>query len=513
ADYTAIEQLVRDYPYFQTGWLLLTRKSFLQRDPGFEIKLNLAAAHVIDRVKLYGFLHPSSTVALPVLVRDDLNNEKKIPFISTVSDNNELHDLLRSIHDRKQQILGTHEGEKIAKENSSDLYSQLILEDLKSAGSEFSSTKIDSAGSATIDPGIDDSELKVIKELEHEMEEQVAKERNQEFLILNETAGDGEFAPLHEPLNEEEDEIAFVEEPDPEVESISLIEEEFILRDLDQDLKVYELGNISEAEINLQIEPEGSGSEEIAGDHELEGWKEMELLVIEQEEVNRRNELELINSRAGGGAEFSPMYIEEESDEPEAIELNPELESILQMESIPDSTTPEVTVMSEKHLKEETSELRFSEHVPSPGEFLPGKSHSFLDWLQFFKPEKQAGSTNKVEKKEEPKTDLLSEEIKLVEDIGPTGTVMLDELNTIDRIVSTIRHEPLEKTALIVSPAELARKSIEMNDEIVTETLASIYESQGLIDKAIRMYARLSLKFPEKSLFFAARIKELKSKK
>ncbi|MEP7128835.1 MAG: hypothetical protein ABI729_08205, partial [Chitinophagales bacterium] len=456
ADYTAIEQLVRDYPYFQTGWLLLTRKSFLQRDPAFEIKLNLAAAHVVDRVKLYGFLHPSSTVAQPVLVRDDLNNEKKIPDANTVSDNNELDDLLRSIHDRKQKILGTNEGEKSATENSNDLSSQLILEDLKNAGSEFSTTEIDFAEPASIDPGIDASELKVIKEPEHEIAEQEAKERNQEFLRLNEAAGDGEFAPLHELLNEEEDENGFAEEQDPELQSISLIEEEFILRDLDQDLKVYELGNISEAEINLQIEPEGSGSEEMAGDHELEGWKEMELQVLEQEEANRRNELDLINSRAGGGAEFSPMNIEEESEEPEAIELNPELESILQMESIPADITPEVTVMIEAPLKEETSELRFSEHVPSPGEFLPGKSHSFLDWLQFFKPENQAKTTKQVEKKVEPVTDIPSEEMVIVEDIGTTGTVMLEELNTIDRIVSTIRHEPLEKTELIVSPAELA---------------------------------------------------------
>ena len=52
-----------------------------------------------------------------------------------------------------------------------------------------------------------------------------------------------------------------------------------------------------------------------------------------------------------------------------------------------------------------------------------------------------------------------------------------------------------------------------MDDELVTETLANIYEEQGKTDKAIRTYARLSLKFPEKSLFFAARIKALKSKK
>ena len=52
-----------------------------------------------------------------------------------------------------------------------------------------------------------------------------------------------------------------------------------------------------------------------------------------------------------------------------------------------------------------------------------------------------------------------------------------------------------------------------MDAEIVSETLANIFESQGHYDKAIRMYVKLSLRFPEKVSFFAARIKELKSKK
>ena len=53
------------------------------------------------------------------------------------------------------------------------------------------------------------------------------------------------------------------------------------------------------------------------------------------------------------------------------------------------------------------------------------------------------------------------------------------------------------------------------NDQgkFVTETLAEIYLKQGLWDKAINAYEVLSLKYPEKSGFFADRIREIKKHK
>ena len=59
--------------------------------------------------------------------------------------------------------------------------------------------------------------------------------------------------------------------------------------------------------------------------------------------------------------------------------------------------------------------------------------------------------------------------------------------------------------------ADMAEKSVAENDDIVTETFANILLSQGKYEKALSAFTKLSLKYPEKSIYFAARIEEVKS--
>jgi hypothetical protein len=56
----------------------------------------------------------------------------------------------------------------------------------------------------------------------------------------------------------------------------------------------------------------------------------------------------------------------------------------------------------------------------------------------------------------------------------------------------------------------LAEKSVSENKSVISETLARLLVRQGYKEKAIDMYLRLSLAFPDKSAYFAAEIEKLK---
>lgn len=109
---------------------------------------------------------------------------------------------------------------------------------------------------------------------------------------------------------------------------------------------------------------------------------------------------------------------------------------------------------------------------------------------------------------------LQNPEDKLSEEVKERETPPNLKRKTTDVIERFIREEPQIQPP---QPENLnvenkARKSSEEQFDLVTETLASIYAEQAMYVKAIEVYKKLILRFPEKKSYFATRIKELEEK-
>ena len=109
---------------------------------------------------------------------------------------------------------------------------------------------------------------------------------------------------------------------------------------------------------------------------------------------------------------------------------------------------------------------------------------NFLDWIQIT-DEKQISDITELEKKEP----------------------LIEKLNIIDRFIET---DPKMPPATKTDKIELNVTEDFNSDELMTETLAKVLIKQKKYKKAISAYKILSLKYPEKNVFFAAQIQKIK---
>ncbi|MEO6347080.1 MAG: hypothetical protein ABIO60_04135 [Aquaticitalea sp.] len=144
-------------------------------------------------------------------------------------------------------------------------------------------------------------------------------------------------------------------------------------------------------------------------------------------------------------------------------------------------------------LKQETEITQPEEilQIGKPLEFGKSETHSFSEWLKItsFKPIIR-------EVKEEKPTGKAESESPAVKKFE-----LIDKFLVTNPKIIPNKEQPIHN---------IAKAQVVQHDGLMTETLARIYLEQNNYDKAIQSYKILSLKYPEKSGFFADQIKAVK---
>jgi len=136
---------------------------------------------------------------------------------------------------------------------------------------------------------------------------------------------------------------------------------------------------------------------------------------------------------------------------------------------------------------------------------------TFLDWLNSFDEKKNYSENNKSEKLTKKSSVTINnndEQPRLVK----VNEENLKEIHTFlgNKVEDYQAKKPIFEFLPGFSVKEVAAKSLNEDQSIVSLTLAKIYEKQQYFDKAINIYQKLILKYPEKSGFFAGQIDVLK---
>ena len=139
---------------------------------------------------------------------------------------------------------------------------------------------------------------------------------------------------------------------------------------------------------------------------------------------------------------------------------------------------------------------------------------NFTDWLRLIqKSNKQLSAENILDINTDNNTDIKTrlEKGKIITQESALNK-KLKNLALIDKIIEKSPGQiKIKDDQKFYSPEQNAKESLLENEHLVSETLAKIYALQGSVNKAVRAYEILSLKFPQKSAYFASLIQKLKN--
>jgi hypothetical protein len=229
-------------------------------------------------------------------------------------------------------------------------------------------------------------------------------------------------------------------------------------------------------EVKVKVEEEAEEEVKVEAEVEVEEEVKVEAEVEVEEEVKVEAEVE----------------VEDEVEVEEEVKVEAEVKA--------EGVTEEVAILTRDELIADI-ESRLAELASAAPAVLE------LDHTAFHEqePEKPAQFVETAHEGEEL-LELLGDE----EPVAPEPEEKLSPADLIDRFIMTSPRIERISSSTEQPLKDMTETGTEEQGTFITETLARIYVNQGYYFKAINIYEKLSLKYPEKSAYFASRIEKIK---
>jgi hypothetical protein len=315
-------------------------------------------------------------------------------------------------------------------------------------------------------------ELVIISEVEEITEHEIIVQEHENLSVIVETTKELVIEQIQYQETAEVTTITITEEPEGIVD----------------ELEIEYLAEIAIAQTELEILEEEI--EPFSEDDSLiEGLElQVEEKLLDQDVEETKAEIEVGETVLQEIVEIEITIDVEEEDleeEPIMVESNFVLNTVIQ---------PEIKNISEQIITNEDI-VKPEKKTESP------QVHSFTDWLMSSKAIIQ--EAHKQKPISEPTTEEVADKIT---------EPLTEKKSSTDLIDNFLREAPkmAKPKVEFYNPINMAKQSVADDITFVSETLAKIFVMQGNYIKALDAYENLRLKYPEKRLYFASQIKNLR---
>ena len=177
-------------------------------------------------------------------------------------------------------------------------------------------------------------------------------------------------------------------------------------------------------------------------------------------------------------------------EEKQAIKINKLEQSILT--SIKEASPVQIKEPADIKIEETSKTVEEKLEIGQPLDFSKKEQHSFQEWLQLSR-------TQPIKRENELDNNQTA---PIIDPDKQKKLALIDKFIENSPKIPPVKHGVPSTVSFDLNASD--------NSYLMTETLARVYLEQKKYQKAIQAYEILILKYPEKSSFFADRIKDIK---